>query len=206
MPKRLKYVLIISSISILCVGCLKKETSKKEQADVQVETDGKILVKYEETLDKDYYNEKELESLIDSEVKEFNELYGKGSLEKDSFKVKKDVATLWYSFVGADEYKLYVSDFMKSEKEVDMFEGTYEEAVKAGLKFDVDFKDAEESKNVKPDEFEDTENLRVLYTNEKYCVYVPGEIEYISDTVTLEKDVADTTADKDNYILYKLED
>lgn len=205
MSRIIRYMATTILIAIFCVGC-SKDTSNKSDAAVQVEEDGKILVKYEEAFDKDYYDKDELEKAIDDEVAEFNDIYGKEGLEKDSFKVKKDIATLWYRFADAEKYIQYTNTYVKPEKKAKMYSGTYDKAIEDGIKFGGNFTKVGETGDITKSEFENTDELKVLFTNEEMCLYVPGEIVYINTNVTIDEDVVNTTASKMNYILYKVED
>lgn len=206
MTRGMKIIALTTIVLVMCVGCGKKDNSNKSDAGMQIDAEGRIIVKYEEALDKDYYDEKELESVVDAEVKEFNEEYGNDSLVKDSYKVKKDIATLWYSFENSDKYISYVTNYIRPEKKAKMFVGKYIDAQKAGIKFGGNFDKVGETGTVTKDEFEDTDNLMVVYTNEELSIYVPGKVVYYNENVTIDKDVVNTVASETNYILYKLED
>ena len=63
-----------------------------------------------------------------------------------------------------------------------------------------------EEGTVGKDKFEETDKLMVLYTNQEMCVYIPEDIVYTSKDVSVDKDTANTKAEKNNYILYKVEE
>ena len=204
MSKIKGYAVITIMTLLFCVGCSKEDTNKAS-AGVLMNPKGSVQVKYEENLDKDYYDGNELESFVDAEVKEFNDIYGEGKLKKESFKVKDKLATLWYEFADSNAYVTYMNDFVKAENvEFGMY--TYEEANKNGIKFDGKFNKVGETGTITKDKFEETDKLMVLYTNMEMCVYIPGEIVYTSEDVTVNKDTANTIEEKANYILYKVEE
>ncbi len=204
MSKLKGYAVVTVVALLMCASCSKEDTNKAS-AGVVMEPSGSVQVKYEEKLDKDYYDGDELEAFIDEEVKGFNEIYGLDSLKKVSFKVKGDTATLWYEFVNSEAYVSYMTDYVKTENaEFGIY--TYNEAIEKGITFDGDFNKIGETGTIKKDEFEETEKLMVLYTNQEMCVYIPEDIIYTSEDVSVDKDIANTKAEKNNYILYKVED
>lgn len=202
---RLKRCIVVAVMTLMvCVGCAKEETNKAS-AGVVMEPGGRVQVKFEENLDKDYYDGKELEKFIDDEVDEFNEIYGEGSLKKTSFAVKDNKATLWYEFTDGKAYVNYMTDYVKAEN-VEFGVYTYKDAVNAGLGFEGKFNKAGETDTITKDNFEETDKLMVLYTNQEMCVYIPEDIVYTSKDVSVDKDTAYTKAEKNNYILYKVEE
>lgn len=204
MSKLKRYAVVTVMTLLMCAGCSKEETNKAS-AGVVMEPSGSVQVKYEEKLDKDYYNGEELEKFIDSEVNEFNDIYGAESLKKASFEVKDDVATLWYEFADGDKYVTYMTDYVKAEN-VEFGIYTYEEAAEKGIDLSGKFNNIDGDGTVTKEEFEETDKLMVLYTNQEMCIYIPNDIAYTSEGVTVNKDTADTKADKINYILYKVEE
>ena len=88
MRKFMKSAVLILAAVTMFAGCSKKSDSNKSMADVVVEKDGKISVKYEEIFDKDYYTEEDLEKVIDEDVALFNKENGADSVTKESLKVK----------------------------------------------------------------------------------------------------------------------
>lgn len=206
MRKFMKSAVLILAAVTLFAGCSKKSDSNKSMADVVVEKDGKISVKYEEIFDKDYYTEEDLEKVIDEDVALFNKENGADSVTKESLKVKKDVALLWYKFANSDSYVKYTNDFVKPEKEMKLFVGSIKDAEEKNIKLGGKFDKVGETGTVTKDQLENKDELTVFYTNSEMTVYVPGEIVYFNDNVTIDKDVVTTTADKVNYILYKAED
>ncbi|MBE5927369.1 MAG: hypothetical protein E7270_10445 [Lachnospiraceae bacterium] len=202
---RLKRCIVVAVMTLMvCVGCAKEKTNKAS-AGVLMEPGGRVQVKFEENLDKDYYDSKELEKFIDEEVADFNEIYGEGSLNKASFAVKDNKATLWYEFADGKSYVNYMTDYVKAEN-VEFGVYTYKDAIEAGIKFEGEFIKVGEEGTVGKDKFEETDKLMVLYTNQEMCVYIPEDIVYTSKDVSVDKDTANTKAEKNNYILYKVEE
>ena len=68
MRKFMKSAVLILAAVTMFAGCSKKSDSNKSMADVVVEKDGKISVKYEEIFDKDYYTEEDLEKVISAKI------------------------------------------------------------------------------------------------------------------------------------------
>lgn len=204
MSKLKGYAVVAIMTLLICAGCSKEDTNKAS-AGVVMEQNGSVQVKYEEQLDKDYYDSNELEAFIDEEVKNFNGIYGQDSLKKLSFKVKDDKATLWYEFSDSQAYVTYMTDYVKTEN-VEFVICSYEEAIEKGISFDAKFNKIGDTGTISKDEFEETDKLMVLYTNQEMCVYIPEDIAYISEEVSVDKDIANTKAEKNNYILYKVEE
>lgn len=207
-----KGILLVLLLAIMVVGvsgCGKaKKTSAKNEAspDFIIDKDNCFTVVYEEGFEADYYDGKELETLIDSEITEFNEAYAidkANGIVKEEFGVKGQTATLKLKFSSYLDYINYTANYVNSTRNARLFVGKYEDAVNMGYSFAGSFvkQDGAEAFNIE-DVKEDTE-VFVLFTNEGFNVQIDGEILGMSSCVKVEDNLIVTSDRRENYIIYK---
>lgn len=202
-------LLLAVAAVMLVVGCSKKdkeasESESKRNATLIIDEQNQIVITYTETFDKSYYNKEELESKVTEELSEFNKTTSNNSSAVlESLEVNEGKAVLKIRFADGETYTDYVKEYVKPDKEAELFVGTYKEAVSAGYTFSGKYTSGEDLSAVTSKEFEETDNLMVVYTNEEHKILVPGDIMYFGDTVSLDKGLAITSGAKENYIIYK---
>lgn len=203
-------LLLLVIMLVVMAGCGKaKKTQAESKTNPTFNIDGNncFTVAYEEEFKEDYYDKKELESLIDSELAEFNETYAidkSNGVVKESFSVKDGKAVLKLRFSSAQDYMNYSSNYVNSTRNARLFIGTYDEAVNAGYSFGGTFYAADGSEGFNAADVKETEKVFVLFTNEKHRIGVSGEIIGMNSNVSLEDKLAVTSDKQENYIIYKL--
>ncbi len=191
---------------ILCMGLLSG-CSKKTDVDtstVFIEKKGKITSVDVEALDKDYYDEAELESYITDHVNDYTAENG-NTVEMASFTVTDQVAKLQMQYDSYEDYTAFNG--------IELYDGTVVEAEAAGYDFDTDFISAsdEDTKKVSKDDVLADDNNKVVIIKANVDVKVDGTILYVSkeNTKVTEKNKVSITGEGSaeeaalTYIIYK---
>ena len=205
--------LVFGTIFTGCGGSFKADENA-----IKISKDGKVFAVSVEDLEKDYYDEAELEEYIDALVDEYNSSR-EGAVKKKSFKVKEETANLSMEYESAKDYE----DFNGTV----LFSGTVAKAIAEGYEFDTSFvsikngesadgigavpvaaSDESESADASGDasgditftvtyegdtdgeKIRDMLDSKVVILSEDLLVTVPGEISYVSadGTMVIKKD------------------
>ncbi|MCD7842382.1 MAG: hypothetical protein LUG56_07940, partial [Lachnospiraceae bacterium] len=108
----------------------------QESDAVSIAADGSVTEIVQDTLDESYYDVSELESMINSEITEYNSEHGEDTIQIDSFENEGTAVTLklWYS--SAEDY----AEFNNAE----FFSGSIIGAQIEGYLFDTSFYQVED--------------------------------------------------------------
>lgn len=189
-------------------GCGKSKKSsegeKKITPNFYVYNTEEFTVVYEEKFDEKYYDEAELETMIDEELNEFNTKYvaeGNKGIEKASFNVANKKAILKLAFYSWNDYVTYASEYISSDRNAKLFIGSYNEAVAAGYNFAGKFttSDGKESYDVTTA----NDDVMVIYTNQGFKMDIDGDIVAINENVSVKDGLTVTSERRENYIIYK---
>ena len=202
----MKKIICVGFTMILCMGLLSG-CSKKTDVDtstVFIEKKGKITSVDVEALDKDYYDEAELESYITDHVNDYTSENG-NTVEMASFTVTDQVAKLQMQYDSYEDYTAFNG--------IELYDGTVVEAEAAGYDFDTDFISAsdEDTKKVRKDDVLADDNNKVVIIKANVDVKVDGTILYVSkeNTKVTEKNKVSITGEGSaeeaalTYIIYK---
>lgn len=191
-----KYICIMLAAVFVFVaaGCSKGDKVKK--TTLYVEEDGSATSAIVESLDKDYYSVNELEKWINEAVDEFNKT-NKGSIEVEKCEVEDGNAKVTLEFASLKDY----GDF----NNVRAFNGTIEEAQKAGYNLEGEFLSAKGKPSVTYAELEGSKSYYVLVIEEAQTVELENDILYASSNVKVKgkKAVIDKNTKEFAYIIYK---
>lgn len=203
---KMKKIICVGFTMILCMGLLSG-CSKKTDVDtstVFIEKKGKITSVDVEALDKDYYDEAELESYITDHVNDYTSENG-NTVEMASFTVTDQVAKLQMQYDSCEDYTAFNG--------IELYDGTVVEAEAAGYDFDTDFISAsdEDTKKVSKDDVLADDNNKVVIIKANVDVKVDGTILYVSkeNTKVTEKNKVSITGEGSaeeaalTYIIYK---
>ena len=203
---KMKKIICVGFTMILCIGLLSG-CSKKTDLDtstVFIEKKGKITSVDVEALDKDYYDEAELESYITDHVNDYTSENG-NTVEMASFTVTDQVAKLQMQYDSYEDYTAFNG--------IELYDGTVVEAEAAGYDFDTDFISAsdEDTKKVSKDDVLADDNNKVVIIKANVDVKVDGTILYVSkeNTKVTEKNKVSITGEGSaeeaalTYIIYK---
>lgn len=147
-----------------------------DETGVSLGKDGKVKSVAIEQMDKDYYNEGELKSMIDSSVAEYNG--GGEKVKLESFEVKDKKATLSLEFGSAADYAAF--------NNVTFFAGSVQDAQTAGYDFKADFLAVDKGKTKSKEETGQAAlsgDKKVVILEEPMLVEVPGNIIFVSSNV-----------------------
>ncbi len=202
----MKKIICVGFTMILCMGLLSG-CSKKTDVDtstVFIEKKGKITSVDVEALDKDYYDEAELESYITDHVNDYTSENG-NTVEMASFTVTDQVAKLQMQYDSYEDYTAFNG--------IELYDGTVVEAQAAGYDFDTDFISAsdEDTKKVSKDDVLADDNNKVVIIKANVDVEVDGTVLYVSkeNTKVTEKNKVSITGEGSaeeaalTYIIYK---
>ena len=202
----MKKIICVGFTMILCMGLLSG-CSKKTDVDtstVFIEKKGKITSVDVEALDKDYYDEAELESYITDHVNDYTSENG-NTVEMASFTVTDQVAKLQMQYDSYEDYTAFNG--------IELYDGTVVEAEAAGYDFDTDFISAsdEDTKKVSKDDVLADDNNKVVIIKANVDVEVDGTVLYVSkeNTKVTEKNKVSITGEGSaeeaalTYIIYK---
>lgn len=203
---KMKKIICVGFTMILCMGLLSG-CSKKTDVDtstVFIEKKGKITSVDVEALDKDYYDEAELESYITDHVNDYTSENG-NTVEMASFTVTDQVAKLQMQYDSYEDYTAFNG--------IELYDGTVVEAEAAGYDFDTGFISAsdEDTKKVSKDDVLADDNNKVVIIKANVDVKVDGTILYVSkeNTKVTEKNKVSITGEGSaeeaalTYIIYK---
>lgn len=203
----MKKTICAGLICILCIGVLSG-CSKRTDVDtstVFIEKKGKITSVDVENLDKDYYDETELESYITEHITDYVAENGK-NVDKKSFEVIDGVAKLQMRYESYEDYTKFNG--------IELYTGTVVKAQAAGYDFDTEFysvpekleENAKSYSVTKEDVLADDDN-KVAVIKANLDVQVPGKVLYVSkqNTKVTAKDTVSITGEETalTYIIYK---
>lgn len=198
-------------VMILCIGILSGCSKKTdvENSTIFIGKKGNIVSVDVESLDKEYYDAKELETYITEHVTEYTDKNG-DTIEKASFRIEEGIAKLQMKYNSFEDYARFNG--------IELYTGTIVAARAAGYDFDTEFisvkKEKEgESKAASPSKeeilAEDDNHVVIIKAN--IDVKVPGTVLYVSakDTQVTGKDTVSITGEGAGeeagltYIIYK---
>ena len=162
---------------LLCVGLLSGcgTSLEGEESVVYVGKKGVIESLDVESLDQSYYDETELKSYVDAEVKDYTAEHGKNAVEVESLKVEDGVAKLKMKYKTPEDYTAFNG--------IELYQGKVVASLAAGYVYDGEFARVEEGKVVgaatKQDIYSE-DDLKVAIIRANTDVKVDGEICYVS--------------------------
>lgn len=173
-----KRLLLIAVVTAgLATGCSK---FKPDETGILVEKNGRIKSVIKESLDKSYYDETELKSMIDDTVNSYNTKMGTEQVEIEKYQVKDREATLEILYDSFDDYqemnrvKFYQGDLSGVQGTIYELQGTFFQVSKGKVQDTVD------ASTVMA-----TSNYNVVVLEEDILVQVPGNIVFISSNMEL---------------------
>lgn len=177
-----------------------------ESNTISLQKNGKITEAIVEDFSKDYYDEDELKSYIDTQVKDFLSEEDSGGVKTSGYKVEDGKVNLTVRYDNADTYGAFTG--------VEIFSGTVVQAQAQGYKFDTDFVTVEDGKTTGTADTQtvlENDDMKTLIIRENTDIIVPGTIQYVSsegtevtakDTVAMENK-SDTSVAPLVYVIYK---
>ena len=205
----MKRIICTALFVALCMGLLTG-CSKKTDVDtstVFIEKKGNIVSVDVESLDKEYYDEEELEGYITQHVLDYADESG-GDVEKVSFAVEEGTAKLQMKYGSYEDYSGFNG--------IEFYSGTVLTAQAQGYDFETgvysvpdDLEEAKKSASKEDVLADDDSKVAVIKANVN--VRVPGKVLFVSgeDTEVLDKNTVSITGSETaeeaslTYIVYK---
>lgn len=144
---------------------------------IQVQKDGTVLGAIVADFSREYYDEIELKTMVDEEIKKYNAEAGKEAITIDSFQVEDGVVYVFLQYASAADYEAY--------NKRTFFYGTIEEAHNAGYDLDVFLVDAKDNEKVIGyEELLEMGDKHVVISEEPIRIRTYNKILYYSEDVT----------------------
>ena len=99
--KKRRILAVMVGVMCLLSGCSK--FSSPDESAVSISKDGGITGTAVESLDKEYYDETELKTMIESEIDAYKTSTGKDNIDLDKFSVSEDTAKLIIDYASAQD-------------------------------------------------------------------------------------------------------
>lgn len=192
---------------IFCAGMLSGCSDKLDvdTSTVFVEKKGNITSVDVEAMDKDYYDESELEEYITEHVTEYTAENG-DTVKKNSFQVEDGIAKLEMQYDSCEDYSKFNG--------IEFYSGTVVTAQAEGYDFEADFSsvsDGEVQGSAAKADILANDDSKVVIIRANVAVQVSGNIQFVSsrDTSVTGKNTVLITGDGANeeaaltYIIYK---
>lgn len=175
--KKWMSMLCILAVALAMSGC--GSSFQPSVSSLYIQKDGRLTQAIVESFEKDYYSLTEFESMINKEIDTYNRNYGEGEISLKQLELKDQTLYLELDFSDADVYSAYNEEYC--------FVGTVEEALEAGLSFQMDFKDAD---------YEDYSGADVTAKKSQHVAVLQNEgivqlqspVKYVSNNVEILSD------------------
>ena len=176
MKKRIGAVCVLAA-ALLLAGCGK--SFEPTASSLYIQKDGKLTQAIVESFEQDFYSLDELKSMTEKEVDTYNQDFGEERVSVNRLEVQNETLYLLLDYMDMYAYSQY--------NDVFCFVGTIDEALDAGLSFDMVFKDTAY------DEFtaaEATANKKnhVAVLKEEGMVELEQAVKYVSNNVEIIED------------------
>lgn len=168
-------------------------------SDIKVNTilvnkDGTVETGIVEDFDKEYYSEKDLETFIENQIKDYNTLAGKNCVKKNHFEIKNNKAKAILSYKNIEDYRKF--------NRVDAFLFTAKEAKRSNL-IPKTFIEASEGKTVDMDVALSSNKYKVFIISEPCDIIVYGKVLYYSNAVLLNSKSVQSTDNNYSVVVFK---
>ncbi|MDD6661988.1 MAG: hypothetical protein PUE72_09785 [Lachnospiraceae bacterium] len=219
----------IAVTAVLCAGVMmmggcsmlnrEKEWAPQKSSAISVGSDGGITEYVKDTLDESYYSASELQSMIESEISDYNSKNGENSVSMKDFQVNGKDVQLTMEYEKAEDYAQF--------NHTEFYYGSMINAQLAGYLFDVSYKEVKNgvagSAAVSGTEVLKNMASEVMVVTAPVEVHVPGNVLYTSDNAQIlaaddvyasgksddgseEKSFDEKAADKRVYIIFDMEE
>lgn len=211
-----KNVLIMAvSMAILagCSGTGSEQAFAPKESSLYITGEGVITSATVETYEEDYYSADELKAFAEELLAEFNSSAAASEAEGKAASVKEctmadGVAKLLIDFQDAETYLTFMEQYPDEESAIQLTSldvTTVSDGITKGYLVGNDFtKVAGESETVTADEVMKQSKLNVAAVEGASLIQTDGEIQYISDGVTVVgTNMIQTPAEQVSYVVFK---
>lgn len=162
---------------VFLTGCQK--SFEPSASSLYIQKDGKLTQAIVESFEQDFYTLDGISSMTQKEVDTYNQSFGEERITINRLEVKDGTLYLLLDYADADTYSQY--------NEVYCFVGTIDDALSAGLSFDMVFKDRsyEECTAAKATE---KKSSHVAVLKEEGMVELESPVKYVSNNVEIIED------------------
>lgn len=183
---------IIVMLMIFCifVGCGNKDELGKNT--VEVSQKGWIKATVHETFDKDYYDKKELQTMVENAIEEYNSSAGSERIELNTLSVKGNAAHATITYAGDEDYEKF--------NQIGIYNGTVKEMDETIYDAQAELMDQNGNKIPLRNLILSDDSYHLAILQETCILETSGKILYTSSNVELEgKKTAVVTADHKSY-------
>ncbi len=198
--KNKKIAALVLFTALLAVGCGKKD--KAAETTLYIEKNGEVTEAIVESWDESFFDEKDLKSDINDEIKDFKSINKDASISMENLEIEDKKARVSMKYDSIASY----SGFNK----VDAFQGTISEAQSQGYTFDGEYISTDKKPSITVDELDGSNKYCVVILSENQKISTDFKILYASDNVkvsgnkkTADIDIKKEDADSLAYIIYK---
>lgn len=183
---------IIVMLMIFCifVGCGNKD--ELGENTVEVSQKGWIKATVHETFDKDYYDKKELKTMVENAIEEYNSSAGSERIELNTLSVKGNAAHATITYAGDEDYEKF--------NQIGIYNGTVKEMDETIYDAQAELMDQNGNKIPLRNLILSDDSYHLVILQETCILETSGKILYTSSNVELEgKKTAVVTADHKSY-------
>lgn len=192
--KRIVCGALVVCMAFVMTGCTKGAKVKK--TTLYIEENGKVTEAIVETLDKDYFDSKEMKEWIKEEIKSYNKENGK-VVDMKTYKTDKKTARVTVEYDTMKDYSGF--------NHVKAFCGTIAEAQEAGYTFDGEFVSTKDKPSITRVELDGSQKYKAVIVEDSQTIMLEEDILYASSNVKVngKKAVVKTGVNELAYIIYK---
>ena len=183
---------IIVMLMIFCifVGCGNKD--ELGENTVEVSQKGWIKATVHETFDKDYYDKKELQTMVENAIEEYNSSAGSERIELNTLSVKGNAAHATITYAGDEDYEKF--------NQIGIYNGTVKEMDETIYDAQAELMDQNGDKIPLRNLILSDDSYHLAILQETCILETSGKILYTSSNVELKgKKTAEVTADHKSY-------
>lgn len=169
---------LFAAVSLLggCDQLQQEQWEPQESAAISIDEDGVVTEIIQEKLDAAYYNEAELQTMIDQEVADYNAQHGTDSVKVKTYEAAEGAVKLVMEYSAPEHYAAF--------NNVEFYYGSILDAQMEGYLFDVSYKKVRggvvQGSAVSGSEVIQNMADTVMVVRAPLEVKVPGEIRYTS--------------------------
>ena len=181
----------IAALAALCTGVMlvngcsmldqEKEWKPQKSSAISVGKDGTITEYVNDTLDESYYSTSELQSMIESQISDYNSKNGENSVSMKDFQINGKTVQLTMEYGKAEDYAQF--------NHVEFYYGSMINAQLAGYLFDVSYKEVKHgiagSASVSGTEVLKNMASEVMVVTAPLEVHIPGNVLYTSENAQI---------------------
>ena len=193
-----------------CSGGTGKTAFAPTETSLYVTREGTVTSADVESYENDYYSADELKAYAEEMLAEFTSGDQTGSSDKASVTectVKDGTAKLLITFPDAEEYLRFAAEYPDEESGIqieDLDVATVEDGVEKGYIVGSTFyKAGDENTEVSAVDITKQKKLYVACVKGSAKIQTDGQVQYVSEDVTLNGNTVETPAGKTSYIIFK---